>query len=45
MQVHATSFPFLTGLLLCCGIGLAVILLLPAHRQREIKLVSAISAG
>ncbi|MDJ0784383.1 MAG: NADH-quinone oxidoreductase subunit M [Desulfosarcinaceae bacterium] len=45
MQVHATSFPFLTSLLLCCGLGLAIILLLPAHREREIKLVSAVFSG
>jgi NADH-quinone oxidoreductase subunit M len=45
MQVHATSFPFLTSLLLCCVFGLAAILLLPAHRKREIKIVSAVFSG
>ena len=44
-QLHPTSFPYLTSLLLCCAVGLAVILLLPAHRQREIKQVSAVFSG
>jgi NADH-quinone oxidoreductase subunit M len=45
LQLHPTSFPYLTSLLLCCAVGLAVILILPAHRQREIKLVSALFSG
>ncbi len=39
------TFPFLTSLLLCCGIGLLVILLIPARQTRAIKIVSAVFSG
>ena len=41
MELHYASFPFLTSLLLCCGLGLLTILLIPGTYTRTIKLVSA----
>jgi NADH-quinone oxidoreductase subunit M len=45
MELHYATFPFLTSLLLCCGMGLLVILLIPANRPRAIKMVSAVLSG
>ena len=41
MELHYASFPYLTSLLLCCGLGLLAILLIPGKHTRAIKLVSA----
>jgi len=45
MELHYASFPFLTSLLLCCGVGLLAILLIPATHPRAIKTVSALFSG
>jgi NADH-quinone oxidoreductase subunit M len=45
MEIHFTSFPFLTSLLLCCGLGLLAILLIPGTHTRAIKIVSAVFSG
>ena len=45
MALHHASFPFLTCLLLCCGVGLLAILLIPGRHTRAIKWVSAICSG
>ncbi|MEJ2038766.1 MAG: NADH-quinone oxidoreductase subunit M [Desulfosarcinaceae bacterium] len=39
------AFPFLTCLLLCCGIGLLAILIIPARHTLAIKTVSAAFSG
>ena len=45
MELHYASFPFLTSLLLCCGLGLLTILLIPGTHTRAIKVVSAVFSG
>lgn len=45
MELQYTSFPFLTSLLLCCGVGLLAIMLIPANRPHAIKMVSAVFSG
>ena len=45
MELQYATFPYLTSLLLCCGVGLLAILLLPANRTHAIKLVSAVFSG
>ena len=45
MTYQMATFPWLTSLLLCCGIGLLTILLLPARQTRAIKIVSAVFSG
>ncbi len=45
MELHYASFPFLTSLLLCCGVGLLAILLIPGTYPRAIKTVSALFSG
>jgi NADH-quinone oxidoreductase subunit M len=45
MELHYASFPFLTSLLLCCGVGLLAILLIPGTHPRAIKTVSALFSG
>jgi len=45
MDVHYANFPYLTSLLLCCGLGLLAILLIPGSRPRAIKMVSAVFSG
>ena len=44
-DLSMTSFPYLTSLLICCGLGLLVILLTPARYTRAIKIVSAFFSG
>ena len=44
-DIHPTTFPFLTSLLLCCGVGLLLILFIPAKHTRAIKWVSAVFSG
>jgi len=45
MELHYATFPYLTSLLLCCGLGLLIILFIPADRPRAIKVVSAVFSG
>ncbi|MGA6924357.1 MAG: NADH-quinone oxidoreductase subunit M [Desulfosarcina sp.] len=45
MTQALADFPFLTTLLLCCGIGLMIILFIPARNGRAIKIVSAVFSG
>ncbi len=45
MELHFTSFPFLTSVLLCCALGLVTILLIPGTHTRAIKIVSAGFSG
>ncbi len=45
MDVHYATFPYLTSLLLCCGVGLLAILLTPAGRTGVIKWISAVFSG
>ncbi len=45
MDVSTAGFPFLTCLLLCCGVGLLVILLTPAKYPRAIKIESTVFSG
>jgi NADH-quinone oxidoreductase subunit M len=45
MELHYGTFPYLTSLLLCCGLGLLAILLIPGTRPRAIKMVSALFSG
>ena len=45
MNFQYATFPWLSSILLCCIGGLLTILLIPGHRQREIKWVSAIYSG
>ncbi len=45
MDVHYATFPYLTSLLLCCGVGLLAILLTPARRTGVIKWISAVFSG
>jgi len=42
MVYRTAEFPWLTMLLLCCGLGLLTILLIPARHTRAIKIVSAV---
>lgn len=45
MNFQYATFPWLSSILLCCIGGLLTILLIPGHRQREIKWVSAFYSG
>jgi len=45
MNLQYAPFPWLSSILLCCIGGLLTILLIPGHRHKEIKWVSAIYAG
>lgn len=45
MDLHYATFPFLTSLLLCCGLGLMTILFIPGTHTRAIKMVSALFSG
>jgi len=45
MELHYATFPYLTSLLLCCGLGLLAILCIPANRPKAIKVVSALFSG
>jgi NADH-quinone oxidoreductase subunit M len=45
MALHPATFPYLTSLLLCCGVGLLAILCIPANRPLAIKVVSASFSG
>ena len=45
MEIQATSFPYLTSLLLCCGLGLLIILIIPGKYTGAIKTVSAVLSG
>jgi NADH-quinone oxidoreductase subunit M len=45
MAYQLAEFPVLTMLLLCCGVGLLAILLIPDRQPRAIKIVSAICSG
>jgi NADH-quinone oxidoreductase subunit M len=45
MISQLTHFPFLTTLLLCCGLGLLTILIIPGRHTRAIKIVSAVFSG
>jgi NADH-quinone oxidoreductase subunit M len=42
MPIHFAEFPYLTAMLLSCGMGLLVILCTPAHRTGLIKWTSAL---
>jgi len=42
MVYRTAEFPWLTMLLLCCGLGLLTILLIPGRHSRAIKIVSAV---
>ncbi len=45
MALQLAHFPFLTTLLLCCLMGLLVILVIPGRHARAIKIVSAVFSG
>jgi len=45
MNLHYAQFPWLSSMMLCCIGGLLTILLIPGHREKEIKWVSAIYSG
>ncbi len=45
MEYTMATFPWLTALLLCCGIGLLAILLIPGRNTLAIKAVSAVFSG
>ena len=45
MAYQLAEFPFLTMLLLCCGVGLLAILAIPERHARTIKIVSAVFSG
>mgnify|MGYP003563222413 CR=1 FL=1 len=45
MATQLADFPFLSALLLCCAVGLLVILSIPGRNTRAIKLVGAVFSG
>lgn len=45
MPIETTDFPYLSAILLICIGGLLAILVIPDHRKKEIKWVSAICSG
>jgi NADH-quinone oxidoreductase subunit M len=45
MVSQLADFPFLTALLLCCGVGLLAILSIPGRHTRAIKIVGAVFSG
>jgi NADH-quinone oxidoreductase subunit M len=45
MVYRTAEFPWLTMLLLCCGLGLLAILLIPGRHTRAIKIVCAVFSG
>ncbi len=45
METGLATFPWLTSLLLCCGVGLLTILLIPGRHTTAIKAVSAVFSG
>jgi len=45
MVYRTAEFPWLTMLLLCCGLGLLTILLIPGRCTRAIKIVCAVFSG
>ena len=45
MNLQYAQFPWLSSMLLCCLGGLVTIMLIPGHREKEIKWVSAFYSG
>jgi NADH-quinone oxidoreductase subunit M len=45
MQVTYASFPYLSAILLCCVVGLLVIIFIPDERKTLIRWVSAVFSG
>ena len=45
MPIAYASFPYLTAILLSCGVGLAAIITIPGERKIQIKWVSAVFSG
>ncbi|BBO69371.1 NADH dehydrogenase subunit M [Desulfosarcina alkanivorans] len=45
MAYQLAHFPFLTALLLCCAVGLLVILSIPGRHTQAIKIVGAVFSG
>ncbi len=45
INVHPASYPFLSSLLACCGLGLLLILIIPGKHVRAIKWISAVFSG
>lgn len=45
MHMQPADFPILTSILLCCIVGLLVIIFIPDDRKKELRLVSAFFSG
>jgi NADH-quinone oxidoreductase subunit M len=45
MNMHFSSFPYLSAILLSCVLGLLVILFVPREREKAVKLVSLFFSG